>query len=77
MWEFDGQNDSFLEGLLSTLQPSHVVPPDIGLLHDHSPHQLFLQFLFLGIIPFAVTIAALALTLVLFDWLLAMLLLVS
>lgn len=90
MWKFNWQDDSFFEGLFGALQPGHIIPPNVGLLHhdgtckmetEPSPqssthqgssprppppatglkpltHQLFLQFLFLWIIPFAVTITA-------------------
>lgn len=33
MREFNWQNYSFFEGLLGSLQPGHVIPPDVGLLH--------------------------------------------
>lgn len=33
VWELDGQDHGFLQGLLGSLQPSHVAPPHIGLLH--------------------------------------------
>lgn len=35
MGEFDGEDDSFLEGLLGSLQPSHVTPPHVRLLHHN------------------------------------------
>lgn len=35
--EFDGQDYSFLQSFLSSLQSSHIVPPDIWLLHYNSP----------------------------------------
>lgn len=36
VWEFNWQNDSFFEGLLGPLQPSHIIPPNVGLLHHDS-----------------------------------------
>ncbi len=34
--EFDRQDDGFLQSFLGSLQSSHIVPPDIGLLHYNS-----------------------------------------
>ena len=33
MGEFDGEDHCFLEGLLGSLQPCHVTPPHVRLLH--------------------------------------------
>ena len=36
MGDLDGEDDGFLEGLLGHLQPRHVVPLNVGLLHHNS-----------------------------------------
>lgn len=33
VWELDGQDHGFLQGLLGSLQAGHVTPPHVGLLH--------------------------------------------
>lgn len=76
VWTFYWQNDSIFKGLLGALEPGHIIPPNVGLFYFDGIHWLFLQFLFLWIIPFTVAVT-LTLTLILFDWLLAMLLFAS
>lgn len=53
--ELDRQNDSFLEGLFSTLQPSNIGPLDIWLLGEDSTGESILQFLVL-ILFFAISL---------------------
>ena len=50
MWELDGKDDCFLQRLLGGLQPGHVAPLDVRLLHHDRIAQLTLHFLLLGIV---------------------------
>ena len=50
MWELDRQNDGFFQGFLGALQPSDVVPLDVGLLHHDGVVQLGLHLLLLWVV---------------------------
>lgn len=38
VWEFNGQNNGFLQGLFGSFESSDIVPLDIWFLHDDGPY---------------------------------------
>ena len=50
MREFDGQNDSFLQRFLGTIQPCNIRPADVWFLHHNGSFQFGLHFLLLRVV---------------------------